>query len=95
MNYIVRLFCVNICDGKPILFLPQEVLGYHRDRVVGWILSLNAEFRFSPETLGLAISLIDHFLNLVKVSKINLDIFTISHLITQPFQHVIACILQF
>ncbi|XP_022322403.2 cyclin-I-like [Crassostrea virginica] len=46
---------------------PDEVLGYHRDRVVGWILSLNAEFRFSPETLGLAISLIDHFLNLVKV----------------------------
>lgn len=46
---------------------PDEVLGFQRDRIVGWVLSLNTEFRFSPETLGLAISLIDRFLNLVKV----------------------------
>ncbi|XP_061183667.1 cyclin-I-like [Saccostrea echinata] len=45
----------------------DEVLGQQRDKVVGWILSLNAEFRFTPETLGLAICLLDRFLNLIKV----------------------------
>ncbi|KAK3099249.1 hypothetical protein FSP39_001580 [Pinctada imbricata] len=45
----------------------MEVLGQHRDRIVKWILSLNKEFRFLPETLGLCISLLDRFLNLVKV----------------------------
>ncbi|KAL3880770.1 hypothetical protein ACJMK2_032985 [Sinanodonta woodiana] len=43
------------------------ISGGQRDNVITWILSLNARFHFSPETLALCISMIDRFLQLVKV----------------------------
>lgn len=45
----------------------MDSLGQHRDEAISWILSLNAKFHFTPETVALAVYLVDRFLLLVKV----------------------------
>lgn len=44
-----------------------ETSGEQRDEVVSWLIFLNGRFHFTPETLALAISLMDRFLSVVKV----------------------------
>ncbi|KAL5012759.1 hypothetical protein ScPMuIL_011310 [Solemya velum] len=56
---------------KPKFYKTQsttnEMTGHERDAAVTWLLILNTKFHFTPETQGLAISLVDRFLLLVKV----------------------------
>lgn len=44
-----------------------NVTGCQRDWAASWLVSINRNFQFTPETLSLALSLMDRFLNSVKV----------------------------
>lgn len=44
-----------------------ETSGDQRDEIVSWLIFLNGRFHFTPETLALAISMMDRFLSAVKV----------------------------
>jgi len=56
---------------KPVQYKSQtgatEVGGIHRDEAVSWLISLNSQFRFTPETVALSVSMTDRFLSTVKV----------------------------
>jgi len=55
---------------KPTLIKPssdKEMSGLQRDKFAAWITSLAAEFKFLPETCGLAISMMDRVQQLFKV----------------------------
>lgn len=44
-----------------------NVTGPQRDWAASWLVSINRNFQFTPETLSLALNLMDRFLNSVKV----------------------------
>uniref|UniRef100_A0A0B6YF69 Cyclin-like domain-containing protein n=1 Tax=Arion vulgaris TaxID=1028688 RepID=A0A0B6YF69_9EUPU len=55
---------------KPIFIRPscdQSITGQHRNEIATWLTHLAVEFKFLPETCGLAILLMDRVLQLVKV----------------------------
>ncbi|KAK6173339.1 hypothetical protein SNE40_016810 [Patella caerulea] len=55
-------------NWKPIEYKPTDMItSEHRDEGVIWLLNLFNKFRFSPETFGAAVGILDKFISLVKV----------------------------
>ncbi|XP_046331754.1 cyclin-I-like [Haliotis rufescens] len=54
---------------KPVSYkaTSEELSGGQRDEKASWLVFLNSKFHFMPETFNLAVSILDRFLQLVKV----------------------------